>query len=429
MLIKEKKNKGFTLVEVIVSMLVLSITITSVLLAFNLAAKANSKTKKMQTAESLLGDLVEYTEAYAKDMDTTKAMTDLVVGGEMIYSSTFMCVCTVETAFSDTNDVEVSKLTGITEGVHTYDVRITRDRKPAEYVGQDVSKAITFGETGSKTVLINANVSTYDTAYLSYFLSQHSTAVDQHNDNEEALAAADPTYVKDEKSKLTEAEMQGKISRELRFELVHPDGNTEKVQLVGYVDYKLDSSVFMPAGAAYEMSDSFYTSDEYDSLTTTDTTPQHLKQIYILYTPTTFTKVAAADIRLLDMTNTVPGSAGGSLDANIFLVYQKNTPFSVADAASKVLSEYYAATENINVSFSGAGFGGVIGTKIPTRADIYCSAKATLTETATNVAEPKNYELIATSENARIISINIEVLDHETGQVLTKTSEPITCLQ
>ena len=59
MRIRKNKNKGFTLVEVIGSMLVLSITISSVLTAFSLSAKSNAKTKRIQGAESLMEDLLE----------------------------------------------------------------------------------------------------------------------------------------------------------------------------------------------------------------------------------------------------------------------------------------------------------------------------------------------------------------------------------
>ena len=62
-MINKKNNKGFTLVEVIVSMLVLSIVISSVLTAFSLSAKANARTKKVQSAESLMEDLQELANA------------------------------------------------------------------------------------------------------------------------------------------------------------------------------------------------------------------------------------------------------------------------------------------------------------------------------------------------------------------------------
>ena len=57
-MITKKNNKGFTLVEVIVSMLVLSIVISSVLTAFSLSAKANAKTKKSAERRVLDGGFV-----------------------------------------------------------------------------------------------------------------------------------------------------------------------------------------------------------------------------------------------------------------------------------------------------------------------------------------------------------------------------------
>ena len=59
----KKQNQGFTLVEVVVSMLVLSIISVTILTAFTQAAKANTKSRKVQDAEKVLINFSEYLEA------------------------------------------------------------------------------------------------------------------------------------------------------------------------------------------------------------------------------------------------------------------------------------------------------------------------------------------------------------------------------
>lgn len=422
MLIKEKKNRGFTLVEVIVSMLVLSITIVSVLSAFSLSAKANAKTKKIQLAESLLEDLVEYTGAYSKEFDPEKGMDEL---GR--YVDLFGGSCTVTTAFSVTNDVEVSEFEGITEGAYGFKVKVTRDRNPAEYSGTvNTSGTITFGESGSKTVLVDADVSSYDTTYFDMFRSQHVTAVVNHNLEEDALYAADPSYTKDLETELTESQLMTKMKRELRFELTHPSGNTEKVQMTGYVVYTVADDVYLEDGASRTRTELFFKSEEYDSLTSTVATPQRLKQMYVLYKASEkMTEVPVADIRILDKTNVVNG-LGGSLDANIFLVYQKDTLTAVNEAINKTLAEYYTASEKINVSFVEPTTAIVYK---PTRVHLYCSADINVVETRPATVEDYAKDLVASNDNLRVVTVNIEVLDPETNQVLAQTKEAIACLQ
>lgn len=418
MLIKEKNNRGFTLVEVIVSMLVLSITIVSVLSAFTLAAKSNTKTKKIQTAESLLEDLVEYTNAYSKEFDPEKDLATLgrydIFGGSL----------EVKTAFSApgdavVNDVEVSEITGIIEGVHEYKVRITRDRTPDKYSGGlNDHGVITFGETGSKTVLIHADGSSDDTAMVDLYHAMHEEEVDTHNLAELALAEEDSDYTPNELTPLSKDDVAREISREIWLEL--KSASAEKVKLEAYMVYYVDESLLLPTGAERQMKELFFTSDEFDLNTSTLDTAEKLKQIYVLFAPPTGgIEKTTVDIRVLDRT-------GGQLDANIFLVYQKSGLDAIGTAITKDnLGAYYSTSEKINVAF-GEPLGSPYN---PTRASLYCSAYLDVIGTKPSTVTEKELTLVASNTEIRIVTVKIEVLDPDTDQVLAQTKEAIACLQ
>lgn len=413
MLIRKKNNKGFTLVEVIVSMLVLSIMIVSVLSAFTSAAKSNTRTKKIQGAESLLENLLEYTKANAKEFDPEKGMDELG-----LYLDLFITggSSRVTTAFSDTNDVEVSEITGVKEGMYEYTVRITRDRNPAAYATGSMNehKVITFGESSGGTVVINANVTEYDTNALELFLAMHKEEVDRHNLAEAERAAAEPGYTADSRSELTEEEMKNILMRELWLETSKPQPN--KVQLKASMVYSVPDSLMLPDGAERQTETEFFASEEFELSVGGPDTGKKLKQIYVLYSPSSTAKgLSESDVRILDK--------AGQLDANIFLAYQKSGLESLDDAVTKSLAGRYNSSDRVKVSFRES-----VNSYEPVKLGVYCSAGLTVDAKPSTVTTVAN-SLVAGDTAYRVVAINIEVIDPQTGQVLTKTKDAIACLQ
>lgn len=413
MLIRKKKNEGFTLVEVIVSMLVLSITIVSVLSAFSTAAKSNTRTKKMQGAETLLENLLEYTKAYAKGFDSEK---DLDALG--LYTDLFlMDSCTVTTKFSDTNDVEVSELAGVKEGLYGYTVRITRDRKPAAYATGSLNdhKVISFGETGSKTVVINASVQDYDKDAVELFLAMNEEEVDQHNLAESEKAAKDPDYTADILTALTEDEIGNQLKRELWLETSLP--KPDKVQLKAYMVYTVPDSMRLPDGASRQIKTEFFASGEFDLSSGAPGTAERLKQIYVLYAPSSVAKgLSESDVRILDK--------AGQLDANLFLAYQKSGLEAVDAAVSKDLAGRYTSSERVRVSFRDSA----LSVYEPLHLGLYCSSALSVDAKPSTVKEEAN-SLVAGNTEYRVVTIKIEVIDPATGTILAETKEPVACLQ
>lgn len=419
MLIKEKKNTGFTLVEVIVSMLVLSITIVSVLSAFTIAAKSNARTKKVQEAESLLGDVLEYTKAKSRQLDPTKGMDALG-----LYGKEFDGTLSVLTPFSETNDVEEVLITGVKEGFHRFNIKITRDRKPAKYSsGGNAHKSITFGETGSKTAVVPANTTQYDEDARDLFLQMYKEAVEQHNIEVDQALAADPNYSEKVKINLPEdVESQKeiirtKLSREIWLETEKPQNNTDKMKLIAYMVYKIEDDLLMPVGAERQIKTKFFESEEYDLSTSTEEEAEKLKQVYVLYLPSTEAKkVSNVDLRILDKEN--------QLEANVFLAYQKDA-VEVEDVTSKKLADRYQNSEQIKVSFVDSNS----MLKNPRKVGLYCSCGLYVVGTTPSTVTTEAKSLVASSEGIRIVTIDVEIIDPEKGTVLSKTKEPVACLQ
>lgn len=412
-MIRKKKNEGFTLVEVIVSMLVLSITIVSVLSAFSTAAKSNTRTKKMQGAETLLENLLEYTKANAKGFDSEKDLDELG-----LYTDLFlMDGCTVTTKFSDTNDVEVSELAGVKEGLYGYTVRITRDRKPDAYNTESLNdhKVISFGETGSKTVVINASVPDYDKDALDLFLAMNKEKVEQHNLAVEAEKLVNPTPTMTPMTELTQTEMEQKLKRELWLETSQP--KPDKVQLRAYMVYTVPDDLPLPDGAERQIKTEFFASGEFDRSGGVSEASDRLRQIYVLYTPSSVAEgLAESDIRILDKE--------GQLDANLFLAYQMSGLEAVDAAVSKDLGGRYTSSERIRVSFQDSTV-----LYEPLRLGLYCSSALSIVGAEPSTVKKEVNSLVAGSEECRVVTVNIEVIDPATGKVLAGTKEPVACLQ
>lgn len=418
MLIKEKKNTGFTLVEVIVSMLVLSITIVSVLSAFTIAAKSNARTKKAQEAESLLGDVLEYTKAKSRQLDPTKGMDALGLYGD------FGGSLSVSTPFSGTNDIEEVLISGVKEGFHRFNIKITRDRKPAKYSsGGNAHKSITFGETGSKTAVINTNFAEYDENARDEFLLLYKEAVEQHNMEVDQALAADPNYSEKVKINLPENEeslkeiIRTKLSREIWLETQISQSNSNKVKLMAYMVYTVADDLLMPVGAERQIETTIFESEEYDLSTNPDTAAEKLKQVYVLYTPSSEAKkVSDVDIRILDKAN--------QLDANVFLAYQQSL-VELNNAVSKDLVDRYQHSEQIKVSFVDSS--GLLS--MPRKVGLYCSAGLNVIGNTPSSVKTEEKSLVASSEGIRIVTIDVEIIDAKDGTVLSKTKEPVACLQ
>ena len=424
-MIAKKNNKGFTLVEVIVSMLVLSIVISSVLTAFSLSAKANAKTKKVQNAESLMEDLLELAGAVKDSSQYANKVASLFAGTK-----------TVTQALSDTapiQTVEICEVRGISKGSYTYDVEIIRDTKPAEYDTMNTTSVISFGASGSKSILINASTkgtlflegdteNGYDKMALDEYVDMRNSKIREDN------LALDPDVTPTpeiDANVMTPAEyttaineIKSKIDRDVYLETVW-NATTGKMQLVAYFSYEADDSLDLMTGADRILEYPFFYSGEFNKAGDTSTGAERIERVYLLYSPAEGHWETSAendcDIRIYDKDEL--------LAADVFVVCQENTLQDIdSDLVGKDLSIRFNSAPTIRISFAKRGEG--VTAEAPARVDLYCPAEISVGVVSNVTAH--SYQMIAESEEIRVQELTITIKDSDGNEV---ASEVVACLQ
>ncbi len=418
MLRVNKKNDGMSLIEVIVSMLVLSIAVVAVTMSFSTVAKINSGSKQKQSVESLMENLLEYAEA----------------GGTEYQSWFSPSGYTLVSDFTDIITKREELLEGIGQGMFTYNVRVITDRAPAEYDKDKLNdfRVIQFGGSNSNTILINASlesndsdvppngVNDYDETAYEYFYTLHSGAVTEHNMIEEQEKSENPSYTMDLWTETPESSIPDFVDRELRLVVTTPIMG--KMQLIAYFTYILDSSVYLPLATENVYEIPLYASELYDVASSADPNAKKLDQIYIMYSPSVTGEAAfgyGKDIRLWDEAK--------ALKAKIFIANQAIGSTAVDTAIGiEGLENRSGATDIINLSFQDPGVSGA--NKDPLGGEIYCSCNVELENEGyfTNVSCHDNL-LVSTGEEVRIVTTTLEILDPASNEVLK--SKTITHLQ
>lgn len=409
MRIRKNKNKGFTLVEVIVSMLVLSITIASVLTAFSLSAKSNAKTKRLQGAESLMEDLLELAGA-VKD---SSQYADTCAG---LYAGTV----TTKQSLSDTQPVEIVEITGVQKGSYTYTVEITRDTQPAKYSGMNNKDVLSFGASGSKAAIIDASlkgtdmnndgVSDYDRMALDTFYSAHCNKVLEYN----AALPEDVTPTPTPLVSMGEDDVRQLIDRDILLEAVKtPEG---KMELAAYMSYTVDSSLLLPDGMSRTLEMEFYRSAAYHVASDATEGAEKLDRIYLLYSPWAGENRSSADnydVRIVDKEKV--------LGADVFLVYQEDTT-KVVDSTllTQKLNDRFNA-KDIKVYFGEKGE----SQSEPYRVDLYSPAEIKLTSSVTGVTA-HSYSMISETDEIRVEELMIKIFDAEGNELASGVA---ACLQ
>ncbi len=409
MLKKKLNNSGMTLIEVLVSMLVLSIAVVTVMSAFSMATKVNTKSKKTQSVESLMENLLEYAQAGGTDFET-----DFLAPGGSYSTST-------------TGDVTTETLTKVKQGFNEYKVTVVTDENPSDYYKNKLNdfNVLTFGGANSNTILIDASlesndtdgndVSNLDEAAYEYYYSLYQMALTEHNTNHPDDLWEEQETDYDTIRLLTDRELW----------LVTDYIDADRYMLKAYMKYKLDSSWSKfpeTANAAedkelrsYEvmfyMSDTFYkqSSDQDD---------KELNQIYVLYSDVTPENNAeGVDVRILDM--------GAGMDVSVFLMKQKKVSKpTITVAAADYIKETMDPDDKkeIVVSFRDSDTNAIL---CPYATRIYSSGEVS-TQFATNVTT-KEYEAVSKDKEVRVITVTFNITDIASGELVE--SRTITRLQ
>lgn len=378
----KQKNSGFSLVEVVVSMLVLSIVVVSVLSAFTTSAKVNNKSKEAQNATSLLEDVEEYVKAGGiKDVN---AYCDHQEAGETsgldvfnIYGAT--SISRVKPAPGSTDHVTTYTLTNVAKGFNAYTIEIKEDTDPdrLKKAGMNEYEQISLGDANNASTLFDvAGIASYDEQVLNIFRQYHLNYLDACNDEidnpgdyytKPTFTGSDCKFLdvtKGKNTKFTAADT-AMISREIILKVNAPAASKMEVEVL--LRYILDDRVAVEDEDGDGSTDNehqydyeLYKSIRFDDYTVTDEDAMHLENIYLLYAPSMLTGNAnGTDIRVIGDTS--------KLSANLFVVYQEEVTslIDAADVANKTLQQRMAGKGTVHVFCESA----------PNRLDCFCSTK------------------------------------------------------
>jgi len=414
MLKKSNKNSGMSLIEVIVSMLVLSIAVVAVTMSFSTASKINMGSRQKQDVDALMENLLEYTEA-----------------GGTKYKDWFHA----DSATPESTGVATKTktlYTGIRQGLYAYDVRVLTDTAPTtEYDTLNKEKVIQFGSSSSNTIMIDASLTSNnhrhnteidategamiadqdETAYETFYAYHHLKVL------EEEEAGASPTLI-------PLSQIPDYVDRELRLEITTP--TTGKMQLTAYFYYELCPNasgatlLYSSSGAPTSLkSTPLFTSLVYDVASASDDGTTKLNQIYIMYSPADKERIGCGkgqDIRVMDSAH--------AMKANIFIANQQEASMSLSNAIAKNAEQLDLSTHTVNISARNPETGAA--DMYPAGGDIYCSGLLSLQDfhSTTNRHEK---ELVAEGEDVRVAKTTLEILEAGTDKVLA--SKSVTHLQ
>lgn len=420
---KKKQNQGFTLVEVVVSMLVLSIISVTILTAFTQAAKANTKSRKVQDAETVMINFSEYLEA-GGDCDFgpfPKTDLDKVESG----------------------DITEYTVSGVSQGFNTFKVLVKKDTNPVKYQTSAFNEyeEINLGDPRNSSMLFDAvsETASFDNDALVTFHTIHEDAIKELNEKSSnhsayetpgekftgAGALQNPNngngygngnpgtgdgkyhFTDTRNKKLFNEEDKSMISREIVVEVKDYPADNQYSLSVRF-RYKLDDKVVVK-----DTNENGSTDDEhireyvigesinFDYASNVDPTALHLENIYILFYPNSpFSgKEYTEDINFIGDVSKLSG--------NLFVAYQESgTVPDMDDVIAKSLEQRLGSTAKVKIRCTSA----------PTKLDIYASSKIDIVGTSTNTTKHEN-NLVATKQNVRTIVYNIQVLDSN-GKVM-----------
>ena len=413
MLKKSNKNSGMSLIEVIVSMLVLSIAVIAVTMSFSTASKINMGSRQKQDVDALMENLLEYAEA-----------------GGTEYESWFRA----DSATPESTGVATKTKTlykGIKQGLYAYDVRVLEDTAPTtEYNTLNTEKVIQFGGS-SNTIMIDASLNSnnrsrnaeIDTdpdiaiadqdekAYETFYAYHHLEVL------EEEEAGASPTLI-------PLSEIPNYVDRELRLEVTVPA--EDKMQLTAYFYYELcpnasSETLLYPASGAptFLKSTPLFTTLVYDDASASDDGTTKLKQIYIMYSPAVKEREGCGlgqDIRVMD-----PSKA---MNATIFIANQQTAVKELSNAVTIDAENLDSSTYWLKVSAQNPN--DPTQSFSPAGGAIYCSGQLNI-QGFDSAITAHGRALVAKGEEVRVVKTTFEILEEGTNTVLA--SKSVTHLQ
>lgn len=403
---QRKRNEGFTLVEVIVAMLVLTIICASLLTAFSTAAKSSLATKKARSAEVLAANVMEYAKAGGERFA-------LIFGG------------TEDTGTGSDRVV----LRGVSEGFFSYDVEIEKDYDVVEYEQALLNdfRDVLLGDSTENVAWISLpeQGSVADAQALATFYEMHVQYVDAYNEEKRAEwitlrnqqeeeiengLTPTPTPIPEpaELMPMDRSELPAKTTRELILS-AEPVA-FGKMQLSARLSYTLSQEVKIPEGMERTVSKEVYRSRVFDSGDDILGGEDCLDRVLVLYTPFSGGNESRV-IRVLD--------TGKVLDTKLFLVWSEETRKPLEqELYAQDLPERTNGENLVLTFFSSEG-----NFYEPYRLEVYSAV-----DLDEDVCSTVTYydSLIATGQEERIAAVKVTVSDPDSGGVVARVSGAYT---
>ena len=323
---QKQSNKGFTLVEVLVAILILAIIVVPLLSAFVMSAKTNAKARQTLRATTLAQNVMEELKAYsletsANHHNKTKTGNFVVANAENSYETVLgtdgvhkpVKVTTVETTDPVTNQVKTDVtvtgrakerydfvLSGVKQENAEFDVEINV-RKPAE--SDDKKNIENFpAALGSLDMVNIVSMNRSDCAYFAQEVGAHSVVGSEFVRRSELNGTPNSaTY------------FQSVMTREITIDVNSAVDGSETVKVT--YEYQI------PSGYVTE-DNRIYT--EYTTIFDNYASKEELKSVYVYYYP--LYGVSVRDKIEIHNEN--------DLDINVYLIKMKDTTYNAYDDAS-----------------------------------------------------------------------------------------------
>lgn len=402
-------NQGTTLVELIVSLLVLTIIVVPLLNGFVIASKANESSKTKLYAVNAAENIMEAVKAIGPDADSLSANLSMSV----------------------TTPDEVTGVCWVpnyAEGTNLYDIRLTMTPSGYSSSVNNYKFASMSAFSDEQSVMIFPGISglDFDETALNSFYEDHTNWMmtkwqsDYAGEYESYLrvyqawedggkVGAEPVFVPPSQTLYTPIgldELKAKMSRtttinidEVENTIINEDGTTRTqyvYELQSVVKYSIDNS-FVPSGSSIDIGLCAISSKEYSGYCS-ESEHEGIKAIYLIYDPF---GTEAAGHQLTFAHENVQIESNARKDMNIFIVVQTE-------------GDSLTFNNNLQVDIPRKGVGAI---------NLYCQANISCTSATTKTASI--VEDMTETLN-RIYTVTVDVFEHKDVHDAFET--PITSL-
>jgi len=348
---RKLENKGFTLVEVLLSITIIAILFVSTLHIFTNAAKVNQVAKKQQNATDCAQNIMESLQSLTLEETAIQYTKSGYPEGTVTASHNFIQYTTPSVTSATKNGAltytfsppsgreEFSfKISNVEEGGSTYDALVTLDTTayndstnyPNSMNNYKAPELLTIND--SIVAIIDLEnlkaTSAYDTEAISEFQTFHTSYI--------VAVEAKPTPIPTH-THITDDEIKASITKNIIMQLNKNAINNE-VDISCYLEYTCRD--LNDNGTAEKfISDEIYSGSFMIPASTED-----VSNIYLFYTPSSFAVTNAVTRQ-----DTITIMNNDAVKANVYIAYQESSPAVVPVTIKKLTNTGLDTSNTITI--------------------------------------------------------------------------------